>query len=172
MFGASYYTAVPLWRRNLRHFNRKIDLLSQIDLSELSPINGASQCCPKVLFDSLLQLAREKSFRKASKVLFSALLCWVWESERSTRRRTEQKESNYGKFMVWSKHIFSLFKWIHNLQEDTLFYYTWAWAPIVLFATEKSHFKKSWNNVNNAALHSFSIHSFMLANEHFFFEKY
>ena len=35
--------AVPLWRRNLRHFNRKIDLLSQIDLSELSPINGASQ---------------------------------------------------------------------------------------------------------------------------------
>ena len=43
--------------------------------------------------------------------------------------------------------------------------------PIVLFATEKSHFKKSRNNVNNAALHSFSIHSFMLANEHFF-EKY
>ena len=43
--------------------------------------------------------------------------------------------------------------------------------PIVLFATEKSHFKKSRNNVNNAAQHSFSIHSFMLANEHFF-EKY
>ena len=40
--------------------------------------------------------------------------------------------------------------------------------PIVLFATEKSHFKKSRNNVNNAAQHSFSIHSFMLANEHFF----
>ena len=81
----------------------------------------------------------KKSFRKASKVLFSALLCWVWESE---RRRTEQKESNYGKFMVWSKHIFSLFKWIRISYRRIHFFITHELElPLFYYLPPE---KKSW----------------------------
>ena len=115
----------------------------------------------------------KKSFRKASKVLFSALLC---SAEFESLKGAPEGELNKKKAIMGSlwcdQSTFSVSLNGYIIYRRIHFFITHELEPpIVLFATEKSHFKKSRNNVNNAAQHSFSIHSFMLANEHFF-EKY